>query len=230
MMNRSHIILGATAVFSAAAGVAGGYLYGTKTTLKKLEEKYAEDLRIETELTKEFYARMNKKGDFSTPEGAAAVLLDDAVNAVREYQGDMEELGLQPVDEAVEEEQAGIIIRDVLRNPPINSVAGDMKSPYNVFAGPKKPYPISEEDFLSNESEYEQVSVTYYMGDGIVSDERDQVMDNGNHLVLGNVEMHWVQAEDEATIIYVRNDDLKTEFEVAKSEGTYSKEVLGLDD
>lgn len=95
------------------------------------------------------------------------------------------------------------------------------------------PYVISEEEFFENADEKEQVSFTYFEGDGVLVDEQDKPVgddDHVNSLVGADNLLRFGQGTKDKNMVHVRNDKLDMEFEIARSKGKYSVEVLGFDD
>lgn len=93
-----------------------------------------------------------------------------------------------------------------------------------------RPYIIGDEDFLNGDSGFEQVSLTWYAGDEVLLDQSDSVLENVDDAVgRGNLDRFGEKSGD-PNIVYVRCPKLSLEFEVARSEGRYSVEVLGIDE
>ncbi len=217
------VILGA----GLTAGALGGYFFARRKFELLATQEIAE--------ARSFYNASTK--EYATPADAVAALIPEvedvkkAAEALRRYQGDIRELNLPEIDEALEEEEAGIVIRDVL----VRDVSIDMEK--NVFdqPGPKvvgketrekgRPYLIEEEDFMQNEREWNQTTLTFYRGDQILVDVRDQPVDSPNQAV-GDSNLETFERDD-VTIIYVRNENLEMDFEIVVSHGKYSEEVAG---
>lgn len=225
-MQKQDILLGAGMVASFAAGFGVGYF----VLNKKFQTKFDQLLEQEIEDTKAFYRDMNHKtGDFATPEGAAEALgvVDDAAEALVKY--NYVNIAVKPEDL---EDPGSILIA-----PPIEEVREEMR---NIFAesaemeelavaslrDPEKPYIITSEEFAVNDPEYDQISVTYFEGDGVVADDGGgHIPDDDRCIGLGNLQK-FDEQEDTLTL-YVRNERMKTDFEVSRHEGKFSEEVLG---
>lgn len=195
-------------------GFGTGLIIGNERSKRQYDAK----LDAELEQTKNFYAKLHKADEFSTPEKAAAHLIKEevATQIMTTYRGDIEELGLPEVSQ----DEADRVVKNIFSEPAPTNVG-----PIQREAG--RPYKIEEDDFMLNEHEYVQTTITYYLGDGILADERDSSIDNPNQLV-GDANLQEF-AESEDTTVCIRNETLTTDFEIVKSEGRYAKEVMGLE-
>ena len=95
----------------------------------------------------------------------------------------------------------------------------------NYYHGPTKevdgmdePYVIKPEIF-GEEDDYEEVSLTYY-ADGVLCDERDNRIEDIAGTVGEDYAEHFGDYEDDS--VFVRNDRLKTDFEILKDWRNYS--------
>lgn len=92
---------------------------------------------------------------------------------------------------------------------------------------PLIPYVITHDEYYHGERDFEQVSLTYYDGDGILSDDRDQVVDDVDKVVgLRNI-LKFGYGSNDRNVVYIRNENLAIDIEVLRSDGKYSREVLG---
>lgn len=84
-----------------------------------------------------------------------------------------------------------------------------------------KPYVISEDEFGEND-EYEQLSLMYY-SDGTITDENDLPISDVEELI-GNIDKiseYFNNSEEDS--IFVRNDALKSDFEILRDEQPYGE-------
>jgi hypothetical protein len=89
-----------------------------------------------------------------------------------------------------------------------------------------QPYPIHRDEFQSNESGYNQNECVYYAGDDIMTDAFNVPIYN-YHDVVGELKFGFGSGDPK--VVYIRNDDLGSEYEILKHMGMYSTEVLGLE-
>jgi hypothetical protein len=210
-------------------GGGSGYIFAKKQAEKEFEFRLAEEI----EATKNFYARVHKKDEFSTPEGAVAALITTeelveavgpdmaaaAASAVKRYQGDVKKLGLEPKDDETSQADAEAVVNNIFEGPEVTDFG-------TVTRDSARPYVIPEEEFMLNEPEYNQVTVTYFVKDDTVADERDEAMTAIN-ATIGVAHLQSFAGSPDTTF-YVRNDALKVDFEITKSTGAFAEEVLGL--
>lgn len=87
------------------------------------------------------------------------------------------------------------------------------------------PYIIHYEEFNNDEMGYAQITITYYEGDDILTDERDVPIYNKTEVVG---ELKFGHGSNDPNVCYVRNEKLHAEYEVLLHRGRYEEEVLGL--
>ena len=77
---------------------------------------------------------------------------------------------------------------------------------------------------------YDQTTVTYYQNEDILVEyPSDKQLDV--KAAVGSIRPNWFgQEADDENVCYVRNTNIKIEFEVNRSQGSYAKDVLGLGD
>lgn len=94
--------------------------------------------------------------------------------------------------------------------------------------GDGRPYILTLQEFNDGDPEYDQNTLTYYEGDNVLADERDQPINNGIETIVGgegNLRFgHW---SEDANVLYIRNDELQIDFEIVRSFGKFAVEVLG---
>lgn len=91
---------------------------------------------------------------------------------------------------------------------------------------PDKPYVIHKDEFYAEELDYTQTTLTYYAGDNIMVDEDDSPIYN-HDTITGP--LPFGHGSGSKTVVHIRNDKLKAEYEVIFDPGLYSVEVLGLE-
>lgn len=82
-----------------------------------------------------------------------------------------------------------------------------------------EPYVISPDEYMS--SEYEAKSLIYY-SDGVLADEDDNVIPTPATLIGKNALTSFGQYEDDS--VYVRDDNLKIDYEIMLSQKSFHKE------
>jgi hypothetical protein len=88
------------------------------------------------------------------------------------------------------------------------------------------PYVLHKDEFFADEKDYTQITLTYYAGDDILTDEDDKPIYNHRSIVG---DMKFGHGSGDPNVFYVRNDKNRAEYEILLHEGLYSVEVLGLE-
>ena len=139
----------------------------------------------------------------------------------------VQELGYAPTEEEVEGEVQNAFDKDDPQDEPTDTwnYEQELSSRGAVF-----PYVIHHDEYTINEDNHEQVTLTYFAGDDVLSDERDQVLPDQDTVVgLENLQKFGHGSED-PNVVYVRNPRLEVDYEIVRSEGTYATEVHGFQD
>jgi hypothetical protein len=189
-MNRYLLIGGVSLV--VGAGIAGATYLITK---RVLEEKYTQRLEEELGATKQFYNRLRKQGEYSSP-----------TSVLRTFQGDevFDEEQDEPEDNLNWDEEAELLIRDT-----------------------DKPYIISFNEYKNTRLDYVKTDLTYYENDDIIIDGGTvPYPDVDNLLGEANLQRFGVGSTSK-DIVYIRNEELETDFEIGRTDGDFSEEVLG---
>jgi hypothetical protein len=219
MVNQSLKMAG-----SAALGVGIGLVVGYKVAEHRLAARFDERLENETAGMREFYTNVKQKYD--TPEQAAAALITRKPKEDEDPRVKPQKIQYNKIvkgekyagDDGLEEFKGGCEIEEVVVTKNVFETARD----------PDVPYVISQEEFLANETGYEQATLTFYEIGGVLSDQRDDVIDNAE-AVIGNAPGNFGEGSSDPNVVHIRNEKLQMEFEVVRSERSYQQDVLGED-
>ena len=182
-----------TNMFIFAAGAAIGSAV-TWFCVKKYYEKIAND---EINSMKEWLARRVEEQDKHDEDQSP----DETAEPAEEPEEESND------DRAAYEEKVEQLSYNTYYRGPTKEV-DDMDEPYVI-----KPEIFGEED------DYEEVSLTYY-ADGVLCDERDNRIEDIAGTVGEDYAEHFGDYEDDS--VFVRNDRLKTDFEILKDWRNYS--------
>lgn len=231
--------VGVVFLISAMTGVAGAAL-GAKLAIDRLGEQLRQesDLALQKEIaeTKTYIQKHDKQGDFSSPEEAlialhpegvkessSSTVLDGVIpgniaDALRSYKPASE---VKVVENTVEVTQNVFTDAAYIREP--FDYEEELKR-----RDPSKPYLVTDDEY--NESDFhEKVDYTYYEGDGVLTNVRDQVIEDVTGLVGDNL-MRFGDGSGDPNVVFVRNVDAGLDIEVTRSRGKYAIEVLGFDE
>lgn len=163
---------------------------------------------------------------------------DDPSEDVRDFMEEIEE----EIREAVEEEPVGEVPQDdrtVIRNIFDEALLRAQKSA-SVHSTEEfdelrsrdaaGPFRISTDAFMDDENEFAKITITYYEGDHTLTDEREQIIPDIEGVVGQENLYHFGEDSDSLHTVYVRNEKLRTDFEIVREEGSYTTVVLGVRD
>lgn len=214
-------------IATAVGSLAVGFAVGHKVAVRRLSAEFEERLDKETEGMREFYQVAKKP--FATPQEAAAELIkdekpeestaDQANHKVAYHKIVKKEEYVQSEDP---EEEHALEAEEGSHAPVVQ---------HNVFSD--VPILISQEEFMVNESNYTQGTLTYYEVDQVLTDEREDVIEDQD-ATIGTKNLDKFgdprNGSSDPNVLHVRNPRLQMEFEVCLSANSYRREVLGIDE
>lgn len=92
---------------------------------------------------------------------------------------------------------------------------------------PDVPYVLHVEEYEESEMGYDQITLTYYMGDDIVTDDQDVPVYRPQN-IIGEVRDLFGHGSQDPNVVYIRNENLRAEYEVLRDNGSYEVDVIGL--
>jgi hypothetical protein len=91
-----------------------------------------------------------------------------------------------------------------------------------------KPHVISLINYVDPSSNNEKVSLTYYEGDDTLCDQQETIIPNCEELLGDDGLLSFGIASDDPDVVYIRNNKMGTDYEVARVPGLYSEIVAGI--
>jgi hypothetical protein len=213
----------------------GGLATGIWAVKDTYENYYSDLSQKEISEAKLYYTQLTKKSEFSDPVVLATdkgyVVSPDPISTLTELTADYRQTSpsvTEEVEVPLTPYQAAIV-RDA--QPPDRNVFEAEPDKWDSRAelanrSSDRPYVITKEEFMQNEPEHEQVSLTYFEGDEVISDERDQPVENEDDLI-GKDNLKFGHGSKDNNVVYIRSEGTETDFEVLRSHGKYAEEVLG---
>lgn len=165
---------------------------------------------------------------------------DRALAALRTYSGDAEtpveteeELIVEETSEKATDDVIEVVQRNVFAKlnedgePEMEVEGWNYKTELAKRAGypAGRPYIISEEEYLTNEKEYEQTSLTYFNADDVLSDDKDIPLPDPDATVGEGNLTQFGHGSGNKNLLYICNDELELLFEIMRSPGSYAAEV-----
>lgn len=231
-------------VVSASAGVAAGYIYAKKELEKEYNDRANREIAEEQQRLRQRY----KDGQYADPiellrakqgDEAVEALDDEARAAHRVYSGDSPEVESDAEDEALaarsmsragiqqNRDGSGVVVKESIFDDhvPTEDTGWDYAIEQAARdANPKDPYVIHHDEYYENETNYEQAKLTYFEGDNVLLDERDQPV--ADDAVVGEENLaKFGHGSRDHNIVYVRNDNVEVDFEIHRSMGSWQEEL-----
>jgi hypothetical protein len=91
------------------------------------------------------------------------------------------------------------------------------------------PFVLHKDEFDAEE-DATQVTVTYFEGDDVLVDEKDEVITKKDEVVGMDNLSQFGHGSGDPNVVYVRNAHLGVDYEILRHKGHYAKEVLGLEE
>lgn len=192
---------------------AAGAVIGSAVTYKLVWAKADQTIKEETQSVKDAYAarldEIEGIGDKGQPE------ID--ISESRDYTQPQEEITIEDIQNHIAD------IHDY------TTKVADYTS-YDTKPGrdtPKEvkdvdaPYIIQPREYGEFE-DYELVSLTYYEGDKVLTDDMDEIIDDADDIVGCDFSSHFGEREEDPDSVYIRNDRLKCDYEILLDVRAYS--------
>lgn len=211
-------------------GCSIGLTVGYRVAKRRLEDQSARYADIEIEEMRRVFEELKTKKDEELAQ--MRVRLHDEVTGPKpELDNVMEHLGYKSPNNRP---NVGVPVEEP--KPAENDTAEDTRNVFEEsgwdYAKEVKsrsneiPYIIHADEHEAGEKGYDNASLTFYEDDDVLADEDDAVID---HNVVG---MHnltrFGHGSNNPDILYIRNDVLEIDYEIARSTGSYAQEVHGL--
>ena len=225
-MSTTQVLVRATAfLVGAGAGFVAGYYFTKRQYESKIDTKVAEEVAA----TKRFYNKVETADDVVT---ASIDALIGQYKVSNPFSG-ARVVGKQDLDEP-ESKPEPVVEQRIFNDPSVKLVTTEPEFDWpdelaRREARPLDPYVITEEEFLQNEPENDQMSVTWYAGDGVLTDDKEQpVPEPAADALVGLENMEkFGYGTHQHSVVHVRNMRVGTDFEVKYSGMNYAREVLG---
>ena len=182
---------------------AAGAAIGSAVTWKVIKTKYEKIAQEEIDSVKEVFADRLNNVQEQVDDYFEADVTEEQSNRVNQINWDE----LEDLDEEDDQDEYALLA-SIYTNE-----EGGAK---NMT---KKPYVISPDDF-GELDDYNRISLTYY-ADGIVEDEDREIVNDVDELIGEDSLTHFGEYEDDS--VFVRNDYLRTDFEILKDYRSYDK-------
>lgn len=236
----TKLVVGGMVVGALVVGAASTYFILNR----KLKAKYEKISRAEIEEARLYFAQRNKTGEYADPAELAKKYEDEAQreedlrtveSITRSYQSDDISAAHETIGEvtAVRDTPDGVEV-DVTLEPEVINVFKQAETPGDFDyeeelknRSEDAPYIITYDEWSTNESGYEQSTLTYFTGDDVLADSADKPIDETDDLVGDDNLLRFGHGSKDNNVVYIRNEIREIEFEVVRSPNKYAAEVLG---
>ena len=222
------------------AYILGGALIGSATTFlvarRALARHYRDIADAEIASVKDSYDLLHKKGAYSDPKKAFEAL-KEMVGEIESYEDLVDEEGYFKYDEVEKDDNLEELMvvdpRPTLddgRPDPevvVHDIHDDRTDPPR-YEGEGVPYVITVEEFMQDNEDFSKITVNYYEYDNTLSSEDDTISHNHESLLGPDFQNYigWRSGGDHT--VYVRNENMSSDYEILVSKGSYEEEVLGI--
>ena len=191
-------ILNKVVIFTVGAAI------GSAVTWKLVKTKYEQIAQEEIDSVKEVFSRREES---KYAEGLKdALQLNKEIDAATKRAIDTEESEKKEMADILDNQR----YTNYSNNKPKEETGMEMEF--------DKPYVIPPDEF-GEIDDYNTVSLTYY-ADGIVTDEMDEPIDDMDDIIGEESLDHFGEYEEDS--VFVRNDALRTDYEILKDVRNYS--------
>ena len=211
------------AVAAVAVGVVVGFGLGYVVAVKKLGRKYEQMVAEEVVEMQLHYKRAN---DVKVEIDREKPALDKVVAELGYVAPSpvAQPLMIAPVIEKAEAEEQ---VLNVFAQP-----QPEIPEQWDFAEEAKKrqpgvPYVIHQSEIEEDEHE-NVINLTYFEGDDVLANQADEALDQEDTIGLAALS-RFGQGSGDDNIVYVRNEEYNSVYEVVKSYGTYAQEVHGFD-
>lgn len=243
VVNNPLVLAGVTVV-----GLAVGGFVGYSVAKNKLARRFEEQLDEEIDKTRTFYRTLSKTD--VTPEQLVEakgypVQLGYAVETPTQSEHDLiqQQESMEVAAGYLEQVEGRIVPQQGEELAEVLTEAADEVR--NIFSGtiaewdqdaeerkrelnPDEPYIISKQEYMENEFDFEQATLTYFEGDDVLCDDKDMPIGDTDSLVGDDNLTKFGYGSGDANVVHVRNTiGNPMDFEIIRSKGSYAQEVAG---
>ena len=181
-----------------SAGIGAGVSY--LVTKKVVSARYDAIIDKELNEARAYYKRFNKKEEYADP-----------VEVLKSYRPEPDEGTYVTFGNP-----ADVILDDDWDQEKEEASRSD-----------EAPYVISKDEWLNTRPEYEKADYLYYAEDDIVIDAGTVPLRDVDSLLGPDFMDKFGYGSGNRNLVYIRNEELETDFEITRTSNDFSEEVLG---
>lgn len=221
----------------ATIGAVVGFIFGYRYNKEKIRAEVFEQSEIELEKIREVYRNRVTEIPLVVPEKEDLnAIIEERGYSIKEINKDAETVDIdaaqseRPLKAPVPIDPSKTV-KTVIRTAEGEKDKNDNWSYPSEMAqrSVEKPFIIHQDEYSGNDTEYTQVTYTYYEGDQVLAEIDDTPVTNVDDVVGLNNLKKFGHGSDDQNIVYIRNSRLELEIEVCRSHGSFENEVEGLE-
>lgn len=239
-MRKDTLIAFGSLFVAASAGGAIGYLVAKK----QLKTQYEDLATFEIAQAREWFAAQYKTDPkYASPSTMVEDLgLETETETETEYDETVSEYQGQKVNVVTPDtnlakpeivvEKPQVVEQEIIQNnifvngQPLNPDEFDMDAELE-YRKTNVCYVLSEDEYVTNDEDFEQTTLTYFVHDNVLIDEDEKIIDDVDETVgLVNLE-RFGHGTDDADTVFIANEARQMAYEVARSEQRYEEDYLG---
>lgn len=224
-MTEAHMSVGLAAtivgVTALAVGLGLGYFLGKrdgKVTVVPPEDEFEDDgqltiFDVETRITT---PTLEADNELKRAIGEARNAEDRVNRIIEERLAEDDDVG----EDEVEQDTEARVITNVFASQDTWDFEVELAN-----RNAARPYVIHQDEFMADEMDFNQETLTYYEGDDILADADDTPIYDYQGL-MGTLQFG--HGTSDPNVVYLRNEVLHMEWEILRHYGRFEQEVLGL--
>jgi hypothetical protein len=189
-----------SSLLTFSAGIIIGGVGAYFVTNKLAKDKFEAELQAEIDDVKEYYKLLRKEGQYSSPETVAP---------------------------KSQKETYKEIMDNYIYGEPVESTTYVEVTEEEEVIDKSKPYVISLKSYMEDREDMDKQCVTYFEGDDVLCDDRETVIPDIETTIGNDACTKFGQDSEDENVVYVRNEQINTDFEVVRDPRSFSEVVLG---
>jgi hypothetical protein len=220
--------------FGAAVGFFIGYRFNREKIKAEAFKKSEEEISL---MREHYHQKMMARDNDNAKKELTTLVVEEGYARIEEPQpiGDLTDLSSpeahplaeRPLPPPVPVDPAKPVFRSTATEKDKND-GWNFPRELQLRSG-DRPHIIHQDEFTHNETEFSQVTYTYYAEDDVLADESEEIVTDRDAIIGAGVLNRFGHGTDDFNILYVRNPVLELEIEICCSPGSYEVEVLGLE-
>lgn len=226
LLKKEVIIPVGVGVASLTTGFFAGYIYGKRKAIVEVLEAMNISPKEDAPQMSLFDETFNDLREEVIEIDVDAIEMNNAIEIAKQNHPSAHQPDSDTSDERPSREWGPATFEAPQRVNIFEGVDGDWDYEAEMAnRGPRDPYIIHYDEFINNESDFAQETLTYYAGDDIMADQEDTPLYGFSDL-MG--ELKFGHGSNDPNVVYIRNPGIRMEWEILLHIGKFEQEVLGL--